>query len=93
MLAAGLAVIYTSEAPAQNYPMRSVSIIVPYAAGGGTDLFARMLGQKLEQRLSKSFVIENRPGGGTIIAAQAAAKAPPDGSCVADAGRSRQHTA
>jgi tripartite-type tricarboxylate transporter receptor subunit TctC len=64
---------------AQNYPTRAVTIIVPYAAGGGTDLLARMVGQKLEQRLGKSFVVEDRPGGGTVIAALAVAKAPPDG--------------
>ena len=52
---------------------------MPYAAGGGTDLLARIVAQKLEQRLGKSFVVENRPGGGTVIAALAVAKAAPDG--------------
>jgi tripartite-type tricarboxylate transporter receptor subunit TctC len=68
-----------SGAAAQNYPTRPVTIIVPYAAGGGTDLLARMVAQKLEQRLGKSFIVENRPGGGTVIAALAVAKAPADG--------------
>jgi len=69
----------TNGAIAQTYPTRPVTVIVPYAPGGATDLLARMIGQKLEQRLGKPFVIENRPGAGTVIAAQAAAKAAPDG--------------
>ena len=76
---AGLSLLCMSGAAAQNYPTRPVTIIVPYAAGGGTDLLARMVAQKLEQRLGKSFVVENRPGGGTVIAALAVAKAPADG--------------
>ena len=76
---AGLSLLCVSGAAAQNYPTRPVTIIVPYAAGGGTDLLARMLAQKLEQRLGKSFIVENRPGGGTVIAALAVAKAPADG--------------
>ena len=66
---AGLSLLCVSGAAAQNYPTRPVTIVVPYAAGGGTDLLARMVAQKLEQRLGKSFVVENRPGGGTVIAA------------------------
>ena len=76
---AGLSLLCVNGAAAQNYPTRPVTIIVPYAAGGGTDLLARMVAQKLEQRLGKSFVVENRPGGGTVIAALAVAKAPADG--------------
>jgi len=76
---AGLSLLCVSGAAAQNYPTRPVTIIVPYAAGGGTDLLARMVAQKLEQRLGKSFVVENRPGGGTVIAALAVVKAAPDG--------------
>jgi tripartite-type tricarboxylate transporter receptor subunit TctC len=66
-------------AVAQDYPTRTVTILVPFAAGGGTDMIARAIAQKLEQRLGKTFVIENRPGAGTAIAAAAAAKAVPDG--------------
>lgn len=76
---AGLSLLCVSGAAAQSYPTRPVTIIVPYAAGGGTDLLARMVAQKLEQRLGKSFIVENRPGGGTVIAALAVAKAPADG--------------
>ena len=79
LAAASLSLLCASGAAAQNYPTRPVTIIVPYAAGGGTDLLARMVAQKLEQRLGKSFVVENRPGGGTVIAALAVAKALPDG--------------
>jgi tripartite-type tricarboxylate transporter receptor subunit TctC len=66
-------------ARAQDYPTRPVTIIVPFAPGGSTDIVARLLGHKLEQRLGKTFIIENRPGAGTIIAASAVAKAEPDG--------------
>jgi len=64
---------------AEEYPARGTTILVPFAPGGGTDLIARTLAQKLEQRLGKSFVVENRPGAGTTIAAAATAKAEPDG--------------
>jgi tripartite-type tricarboxylate transporter receptor subunit TctC len=64
---------------AQDYPARSVTILVPFAPGGGTDLLARAVGQKLEEKHGKSFLIENRPGAGTAIAATATAKAAPDG--------------
>jgi tripartite-type tricarboxylate transporter receptor subunit TctC len=66
-------------AAAQDYPTQSVTILVPFAPGGGTDVIARAVGHKLEQRLGKTFVIENRPGAGTTIAAAATAKAAPDG--------------
>src|SRR5262249_29636058 len=62
---------------AEDYPARPVTIVVPFTPGGSTDIIARMLAQQLEQRLGKSFVVENRPGAGTIIAASAGAKTPP----------------
>jgi tripartite-type tricarboxylate transporter receptor subunit TctC len=62
-----------------DYPSRPVRFIVPFAPGGVTSLFARVLGAKLEQRLGKPFVVENRPGGGGVTAAAAVAHAPPDG--------------
>ena len=67
------------DAAAQDYPARSVTILVPFAPGGGTDILARAVAQRLEQRLGKPFVIENRVGAGTVLAAGAAAKATPDG--------------
>jgi tripartite-type tricarboxylate transporter receptor subunit TctC len=79
---AGAAVAGLSASPvawALDYPKQPVTIVVPFTPGGSTDIIARLLGQRLEQRLGKSFVIENRPGAGTIIAASAVAKAAPDG--------------
>ena len=68
-----------SGANAEDYPTRNVTILVPFAPGGGTDLIARTVAQKLEERTGKSFVIENRPGAGTSIAAGETAHANPDG--------------
>ena len=62
-----------------DYPNRPVSLIVPYAAGGVADVAMRLLGDKLSNRLGQQFVIENRPGAGGIVAAQAVAAAPGDG--------------
>src|SRR4051812_16440777 len=64
---------------ASDYPNRPVSFIVPFAAGGVTSVFARLIGQKLENKFGKAFVVENRPGGGGITAAYAVARAAPDG--------------
>ncbi len=62
-----------------SYPVRPVRIIVPFAAGGTTDIFARLIGEKLSQSLGQQFVIENRGGAGGNIGADAVAKAEPDG--------------
>jgi len=67
------------EARAQDYPTRNVTVLVPFAPGGGTDLLARAWAQSLEKKYGKSFVVENRPGGGTAIAATTTANATPDG--------------
>jgi tripartite-type tricarboxylate transporter receptor subunit TctC len=64
---------------ADNYPSRPVTMVVPYAAGGGLDLVARLLAQKLSERTGRSFFVENRLGAGGIIAASSVAKAAPDG--------------
>ncbi|MBX9777635.1 MAG: tripartite tricarboxylate transporter substrate binding protein [Xanthobacteraceae bacterium] len=69
-----------ASAPAQTYPLRPVNVVVPFPPGGSTDWLARMLSQKLEQRLKgATFVVENRPGGANTVAAVAVAKSPPDG--------------
>jgi tripartite-type tricarboxylate transporter receptor subunit TctC len=62
-----------------DYPTRAVTFVVPFAPAGGTDLLARLLGQKLELALGKPFIVENRPGAGTVIATNFVAKSPPDG--------------
>ena len=64
---------------AQGYPDRPVRILVGYAAGGGVDISARMIGQWLSDRLGQQFVIENRPGAGTNVATEAVVRAPADG--------------
>src|SRR5499433_1792705 len=66
-------------AKAQTYPARPVTFVVPFAPGGGTEFLARLLGQRLEQRLGKPFVIENRPSGGGVTGALSVARAAPDG--------------
>ena len=68
-----------ARAQPADYPNRPVNFIVPFAPGGVTSLFARILGQKLEQRFGKPFVVENRPGAGGVTAAAAVANATPDG--------------
>jgi tripartite-type tricarboxylate transporter receptor subunit TctC len=80
VIAAVLAVAAPCGAQAQSYPSRPVNVVVPFPAGGSTDWLARMLSQKLEQRLKgATFVVENRPGGANTVAAVAVAKSPPDG--------------
>ena len=70
------------EAQAQDYPTRKVTFIVPTGPGAGTDLLARILAPRLSERLGKPVVVENRPGAGTVIAADAVAKASPDGHTI-----------
>ena len=80
VMAAGSGVAAAQNAKAQgDYPDRPVTLIVPYAPGGVADVGMRLLGEKLAGRLHQQFVIENRPGAGGIVAAQAAAAAAPDG--------------
>jgi tripartite-type tricarboxylate transporter receptor subunit TctC len=72
-------VLPSSATLAQDYPTKSVRIIVPFGAGGPADVFARVLAQYLQEALGQSFVVENRPGAGAIIGTDAVAKSPPDG--------------
>jgi tripartite-type tricarboxylate transporter receptor subunit TctC len=66
-------------APAQDYPTRTVKVIIPLAAGGGGDVFTRALGDELQKAWGQPIVVENRTGGGLNIGARACAEAPPDG--------------
>ena len=75
---AGLAALGTS-AQAQSYPNRPVKIVVPFAAGGPADNYARFVAQRLGEELKQSFVIDNKPGAGSIIGTDLVAKSPADG--------------
>lgn len=68
-----------AHAGEENYPARPVTVVVPYAAGGGLDVVTRLLAQKLAERTGKNFIVENRLGAGGVIAANSVAKAAPDG--------------
>jgi tripartite-type tricarboxylate transporter receptor subunit TctC len=68
-----------ARAQGQDYPSRPVRIIVPFAPGGSADVFGRFMAQKLQESLGQGFVIDNRPGGGSVIGTDAVAKAAPDG--------------
>jgi tripartite-type tricarboxylate transporter receptor subunit TctC len=74
-----LALLPASAAAQADYPNRTVRIIVPATPGGGSDTFARMVAQHLAKELNQQFVVENRPGGGTLPAMEFVASQPPDG--------------
>lgn len=76
---AGLGATMAAPALAQEWPTRAVTVVVPYTAGGTTDLFGRIFAQAMQEKTGKPFVVENRAGAGGTIGAAAAAKAAPDG--------------
>jgi tripartite-type tricarboxylate transporter receptor subunit TctC len=80
----GLAAVSAAgaQSAADDYPQRNVTFLCPFPAGGGTDILTRILAAELQDKLKRTVIVENRPGGGTIIAAQAAARAAPDGHTI-----------
>jgi tripartite-type tricarboxylate transporter receptor subunit TctC len=78
-LAALAAATFAAPVAAQDYPAKPVRVIVPFAPGGSADVFGRFIAQKLQESLGQNFVIDNRPGGGSVIGTDAVAKAAPDG--------------
>src|SRR5436309_9175893 len=82
LLRAGLALValaFIPPASAQDYPSRQVHLIVPFGAGGPADVYARVIAHHLSEELKHTFVVEDRPGAGSIIGTDAVAKSPPDG--------------
>jgi len=77
ILVAALAM--ATPALAEDYPARTVTLVIPYPAGGGVDTVDRIIAQKLTAALGQQVVVENRPGAGSVIGTRAAVKAPPDG--------------
>jgi len=88
MIIALLLAALTSAAQAQDYPSRPVHIIVGYSAGGGTDVVARVIGDKLSERLGQPVIVENKPGAGARIAVDYVAGQPPDGYTILIGGGS-----
>ena len=74
-----LSIASPAQARAQDYPARSVRLIVPFGAGGPADVYARVIAQHLSEQLKQTFVVEDRPGAGSIIGTDAVAKSAPDG--------------
>lgn len=77
--ALALVALAALPAPVPGYPAKPIRIIVPFAAGGPNDILARAVGRKLAESLGQPVVVDNRPGGGTVIGTEAAARAPADG--------------
>jgi tripartite-type tricarboxylate transporter receptor subunit TctC len=74
-----LALLFAAAVPAQDYPARPIKLVVPIGAGGGTDILARHMAQKMGERVKQGVVVENRPGAGSIVGTEYVAKAPADG--------------
>ena len=79
LVLAALLLVPGAPVLAQDYPARPVRMIVPFAAGGPADVYARVLAQRLQEALGQPFVVDDRPGGGSVIGTDAVAKSPADG--------------
>jgi tripartite-type tricarboxylate transporter receptor subunit TctC len=79
IVAALVAALVSPLAVAQDYPSKPVRIIVPFAAGGPADVYARFIAQRLQESMGQTFIVDDRPGAGSIIGTDAVAKSPPDG--------------
>src|SRR5215510_13159981 len=76
---AALLALWAGRAAAQDWPTKTVRIIVPFGAGATPDIIARMIAEKLQQKLGQSFIVENKPGASGMTGTDAVAKAEPDG--------------
>ena len=76
---AGALLFAAPQAQAQTWPAKPITLVVPFPPGGGPDLFARILGEKLPARLGQPLVVDNKPGVGGLAGANAVAKSAPDG--------------
>src|SRR3954471_12936698 len=70
---------FARDAAAQKWPDKPVRIVTPFAPGGGTDVFARLLAQRFSEVFGQQFIVENRPGAGSTLGTEYVAKSPPDG--------------
>src|ERR1044071_632317 len=78
-IVAALGALVCFSSFAQNYPARAVKVIVPYGVGGPADIYGRFVASKLQDALGHPFVVEDRPGAGSIVGTDAVAKSAPDG--------------
>ena len=79
LLALMLVAVWLDGAAAQSYPSRPIRLIVPFPPGGAADILARLIGNKVAEQVGQPLIVENRPGAGGTLGADAAAKSPPDG--------------
>ena len=79
LLSAFIGLGITAQASAQSYPTRPIKLLIPFTAGGGTDLLGRILAQKMSESMGQQIIVENKPGGNTLIATEVVARSMPDG--------------